>query len=474
MTMQYRAFTLLFEKEAEFIESKLITNDSQLSVNETFKMLMLNLNVYKENIKISLNLFLEDFFQNLKTEMNSKYLAKYQFDDQRQGKFSEQKNLLFSDEIRSIHILDSFKFSNQNSAKNQTSNFALDDSIKVYESNLKFNRSNSDKNIDTVRHDNSLDGDLAMQDDLQSFLKPNQMWGKNKKNKFNGKQKNVQFFQIKNEKLGQRASKQFAEFRKEKTKKTTTSKTVKKVSTTSKSNKSPFLEQKKPDCFKSQETNKELENTLKDPKCLMETMKININEVKVEPEVHRSSINFDIFNINNSEAEKSHDQLLINEEPKKETYSPMTELVFKEEKTKSKEKPDSKSINNFFTRKFNIKKKTKKKQRKKSSVSGILMRFESKKEKKNKSHQQKINKFTFIQPYMKSSNLSLTINRDKSIKLIGNKKKMIPRKFTTKSTPEEDIEFKTLESAALGNLADQVGFKSNPRQINLYHKTNNL
>ena len=142
---QYRAFTFLFEKEAEFIENKLNSIHGKHSRLDLFNMLMLNLLVFKENIKMALGIILDDFFQNLSAQMNAKCLSEIRF--KKESLPDDHKNLLFSEEIHTMSNLESFKFSNQNSVRNPVHATGLNDSIKVFESGLRSSKPKSEKGI---------------------------------------------------------------------------------------------------------------------------------------------------------------------------------------------------------------------------------------------------------------------------------------------------------------------------------------
>lgn len=148
---QYEAFTFLFEKEAEFIENKLNHSQSHRSKRNLFHMLMLNLHVFKDNIKIAVSIILEDFFQNLSAQMKNRYISDFNFKKESTSPggrvfMDDEKNLLFSNEIRSMSNLESFKFSGPNSGGNPQNPATFNDSIKVFE-RVKAEKHKSEKII---------------------------------------------------------------------------------------------------------------------------------------------------------------------------------------------------------------------------------------------------------------------------------------------------------------------------------------
>lgn len=155
ISIQYKAFEILFKKESSFIEKKIKEQDNQLSKEQIFEILMINLRVYKDNIKVLLELFLEDFFKNLTDKMNLKFtkIEKILSSSNSSPKIShvleldQQKNFLFSEDIMSLENIESFKSSEMAIWKPNTNLLNnLNKSVKVYESNLKFGPKNIQSN----------------------------------------------------------------------------------------------------------------------------------------------------------------------------------------------------------------------------------------------------------------------------------------------------------------------------------------
>lgn len=357
ISIQYKAFQILFQKESSFIEKKIKEQDSQLSKQQIFEILMINLKVYKENIRVLLEIFLEDFFKNLTDKMNLKFtkndkiLSSYSSSPKISHvlELDQQKNFLFSEDIMSIENIESFKSSEMGIWKSNTNLLKnIDQSVKVYESNLKFGpkiiQSNKliEPTLSKVQDIKSKEKQkINIQEIPQSLFNSKKIFQNCKKNNHQYHSKLKPFQKI--NKIKQNEIKL----------KRKTSAIVKKIPSVKKSSNDKQITNTGEFKSVSKESHKKSENS---------SFNKNI-----------SGVNFDIIHLNKSDKDENANKILI-------------EKIFKKDVTNKKG-----LFGNFFEKKFDLYKKKKRKKKKDnekcSKKSSTDFLFGNKFDKKNKSHQ---------------------------------------------------------------------------------------